>query len=129
MDIHEIYYVLIIFKSFLEAVTIDSNNYEVYFSKKMVAVWLEQLRVMNRNMKELATSITINFNEEPELAYKALVALHEDGVYLENISVNHPLQQLYSYVDASRYWGYIYGLCVEAEGKDQESKELEQQIE
>ena len=66
----------------------------------MVAVWLEQLRVMNKKMKELAQSITISFNEEdPELAYQILVTLHEEGIYMENISLNHPLQQLYTQVN------------------------------
>ena len=64
VDIHEIFYVLQIFKAFLESVTISKENYHKYFSKKMIAVWLEQLRVQNKTMKELAKSITINFNDD-----------------------------------------------------------------
>lgn len=59
VNIHEIYYVLIIFKAYLESITITQETYEKYFSKKMVAVWLEQLRVMNKKMKEMAKAITI----------------------------------------------------------------------
>ena len=38
------------------------------------------------------------------MAYNILVDLHEEGVYLDNISANHPLAQLYEFVNVEKYW-------------------------
>lgn len=48
------------------------------------------------------------------MAYNILVDLHEEGVYLDNISANHPLVQLYEYVNVEKYWKYVYNLCLES---------------
>lgn len=65
-------------------------------------------------MKNLALSISITFEEgNSELAFKILQDLHEDGIYLENISSNHPMAKLYEWVDADKYWNYIYNLCTQ----------------
>lgn len=64
-------------------------------------------------MKSLAQSMAITFEEgNKNLAYQTLVDLHEEGVYLDNISMNHPLAKLYQWVDTGAYWEYIYNLCV-----------------
>ena len=69
---------------------------------------MEQFRVLNKKMKSTAKAISIKFENNPELAYQILVDLHEEGVYLDNISNNHPLSQLYQAVDAEKYFTYIY---------------------
>lgn len=74
--------------------------------------------------------MTIKFEEgNPEFAYKVLVDLHEEGVYLDNISNNHPVAKLYAEVNADVFWKYIYELCVLSEPepiKNEENMEEEE---
>lgn len=39
--------------------------------------------------------MTINFNESHEFCFEVLKYLHEQKIYLENVSPNHPFDQLY----------------------------------
>ena len=103
-----------VLKGFLKNVVILRENYEQYFDKGIIAVWLEQLRVMNKKMKLLAKEIEIGFDEaDQDLAFEILVTLHESDIYLDNISMNHPLASLYRTVDIRKYWKYVYDLCEE----------------
>ena len=113
-DIHEIYSVLTVLQGFLDNNTITEENYQSFFDKKIISVWLEQYRVLNKKMKALAKSMSIRIEENPGLAYQVLVDLHEEGIYLDNISSNHPFAKLYEWVDVSKFWKYLYGLCVES---------------
>lgn len=90
-------------------------NYQTYFDKKIISVWLEQFRVLNKKMKELAKSMSIKFESDAELAYQVLIDLHEEGIYLDNISANHPFAKLYERVEPSRYWKYLYDLCLDSD--------------
>lgn len=76
----------------------------------MITAWLEEVRVKNKHMKKLANSIKINFNSEPEFSFQVLKYLHEQKMYLENISVNHPFAELYKNVDSSKFWSYLVEL-------------------
>lgn len=40
-----------------------------------------------------------------------LVDIHEEGIYIDNISVHHPLGKLFEWVDVNKYWQYIFNLC------------------
>lgn len=91
------------------------ENYQINWDKKIISVWLEQFRVLNKKMKELAKSMSVKFSPNGELAYRILLELHEEGIYLDNISDNHPLAQLYQWVEVSNYWEYLHGLCLDSE--------------
>lgn len=55
---------------------IDKENAGKYFDNRIIAVWLEQLRVLNKKMKGLAKEISVTFDNDAELAYDILVGLH-----------------------------------------------------
>ena len=76
----------------------------------MITAWLEEVRVKNKHMKKLANSIKINFDSDPEFSLHVLKYLHEQKMYLENISANHPFANLYRNVDPSKFWSYLVEL-------------------
>ena len=39
--------------------------------------------------------------------------------------MNHPLQQLYTQVDAAKYWHYLYDLCLEVTEKEEPKTQTE----
>jgi hypothetical protein len=53
------------------------------------------------------------------------VDLHEDEVYLDNISQNHPFSQLYQWVDVNTYWNYLFDLCMQNEPQSAKTEKLE----
>lgn len=61
MDIHEIYSIMTVLKGFLDNTVISQQNYKTHFDKRIIAVWLEQFRVLNKKMKGLAKKIKISF--------------------------------------------------------------------
>ena len=70
---------------------------------EMIVIWMEQLRVKNKHMRELTSSMTIDFSNDPEFSFEILSLLHEKKIYLENINAKHPFAQLYANVDANKY--------------------------
>lgn len=43
---------------------------------EMIVIWMEQLRVKNKHMRELTSSMTINFSNDPEFSFEILTLLH-----------------------------------------------------
>lgn len=50
-----------VLKGFLDNTVISQQNYKTHFDKRIIAVWLEQFRVLNKKMKGLAKKIKISF--------------------------------------------------------------------
>ena len=76
VEISEIYYLLVMYKEFLGCVAIDRQNYLKILDNRMMIVWLDQFRVLNKRMKSLAHSISIKFDNDPLLAYDLLKSFH-----------------------------------------------------
>ncbi len=86
----------------------------------MIIAWLEELRVKNKHMKTLANSITIHFDSDSDFSFYVLKYLHEQKIYLENISANHPFAELYRNVETVKFWQYLVSLI--QEGNSSEDK-------
>lgn len=69
-------------------------------------------------MRRLASSIKINFDSDAEFSFHVLKYLHEQKMYLENISANHPFASLYRNVEPSKFWSYMVELIKQENKKE-----------
>lgn len=89
---------------------------------KVLGGWILQLKVKNKHIRKMAESIKIEFDTDPDLAFKILSELHDKQLYLENINHKHPLYPLYENVEPHHYAQYLLGLITEEAGQEEKDQ-------
>lgn len=103
-----IFYIMEVLKN-LTSQPFTKQTISKVLHKGLLDLWMNQLVVLNKNCRDVAENITLNINEDSEVAFEVLQFLHENKVVIGNIQKKHPLQPLYKTVDPSKFLKYLLG--------------------
>ena len=111
------HYALELLEGHLSDAAVTQQNVWEYLDVRLLNCWFTELKVQHKRIRRNAENIKISFAEDPELAMAVLQRLHEEHVYLDNISSKHPLYPLYLAVDPQQFLKLVWGYCSAAESE------------
>ena len=117
VQIKRMHYALELLEGHLSDAAVTQQNVWEYLDVRLLNCWFTELKVQHKRIRRNAENIKISFAEDPELAMAVLQRLHEEHVYLDNISSKHPLYPLYLAVDPQQFLKLVWGYCSAAESE------------